>query len=223
MSEGTNNSDFAADPDVVLMLKVRDDDASAFEKLLKRHQASITRLMIGWVANQQAAEDLAQEVFLRVYRARKSYQPTAKFTTWLYRIANNVASNAVRDKKRRREINLGGRATNMSTAIGMEQLVMAASESLPTRSLDKSERAEMVQQAVMALGDNQRIALMLSRFENMSYQEIADTMDLSVKAIKSLLSRARGNLKVLLEPYLEEGTPPHHENDYDGEQSVEAD
>ncbi len=85
---------------------------------------------------------------------------------------------------------------------------MAASESVPTRSLDKKERAAMVQQAVMALGDRQRMALMLSRFEGLSYQEIADAMNLSVKAVKSLLSRARVNLKTYLEPYLEEGIPP---------------
>jgi RNA polymerase sigma-70 factor (ECF subfamily) len=97
---------------------------------------------------------------------------------------------------------------NQSTAVGLEQLVMAASESVPTRSLDKKERAEMVQQAVLALGERQRIALILSRFEGLSYQEIADTMNLSVKAVKSLLSRARVNLKTYLEPYLEEGIPP---------------
>ncbi len=175
---------------------------------MQRHNASITRLMMGWVSNQQAAEDLAQEVFLRVYRARKSYQPTAKFSTWLYRIANNVANNAVRDRNRRREVNLNPMTANQSTAVGLEQLVMAASESVPTRSLDKKERAAMVQQAVLALGERQRIALILSRFEGLSYQEIADTMNLSVKAVKSLLSRARVNLKTYLEPYLEEGIPP---------------
>lgn len=197
-----------SDPDVVLMLRVKEDDSVAFATLMQRHNNSVTRLMMGWVGNQQSAEDLAQEVFLRVFRARKNYQPAAKFTTWLYRIANNVASNAVRDRNRRREVNLNPVTANQSTAVGLEQLVMAASESVPTRSLDTQERASMVQQAVMALGERQRIALMLSRFEGMSYQEIADTMDLSVKAVKSLLSRARVNLKTYLQPYLEDGIPP---------------
>jgi RNA polymerase sigma-70 factor (ECF subfamily) len=208
LQEGPSTSNFMSDPDVVLMLRVREDDSVAFATLMQRHNNSVTRLMMGWVGNQQSAEDLAQEVFLRVFRARKNYQPTAKFTTWLYRIANNVASNAVRDRNRRREVNLNPVTANQSTAVGLEQLVMAASESVPTRSLDTQERAAMVQQAVMALGERQRIALMLSRFEGLSYQEIADTMDLSVKAVKSLLSRARVNLKTYLQPYLEEGIPP---------------
>ena len=96
----------AADPDVGLMLRVRDDDAVAFEMLIDRHQSKIQRFMQGWVNNVQQSEDLAQDVFLRVYKARKTYLPTAKFTTWLYRIANNIASNYVRDSSHRREYQL---------------------------------------------------------------------------------------------------------------------
>ena len=204
---GPASINYLLDPDIQLMLQVRDaDDSAAFETLLNRYQGSIIRLMLGWIANQQVAEDLAQDVFLRVYRARESYEPTAKFTTWLFRIANNVASNALRSQKRRKEINLKAASPGQSTALGLDQMVFAASEAMPARSLDKAERAAMVQQAVMALGERQRIALLLSRFEGMSYQEIADSMELSVKAVKSLLSRARENLKVLLEPYLEEGS-----------------
>jgi RNA polymerase sigma-70 factor, ECF subfamily len=219
LQDGATLADFNSDPDVVLMLRVRDDDAVAFESLMMRHHASIVRLMLGWIGNQQAAEDLAQDVFLRVFRARKTYEPTAKFTTWLYRIANNVASNAVRDRNRRREVNLSPITANQSTAIGLEQIVMAASGAIPTRSLDKQERAAMVQQAVMALGERQRIALILSRFDGLSYQEIADTMNLSVKAVKSLLSRARTNLRLFLEPYIEEGIPPTPSTDTENEDS----
>ena len=100
----------AADPDVGLMLRVRDDDAFAFEMLIDRHQSKIQRFMQGWVNNVQQSEDLAQDVFLRVYKARKNYLPTAKFTTWLYRIANNIASNHVRDSSHRREYQLSNAA-----------------------------------------------------------------------------------------------------------------
>lgn len=196
------------DPDVLLMLRVRDDDAVAFEMLVSRFQGRIGRLMLGWVNSQEVAEELVQEVFLRVFRARKSYQPTAKLTTWIYRIANNVASNAVRDRSRRKEYQIGKLVGPSTTNVGIEHIAMAASGAMPSRRLDNTERAVIVQQAVQALGERQRIALLLSKFEGLSYQDISETMGLSVKAVKSLLSRARVNLKILLQPYVEEGTIP---------------
>ncbi len=188
------------------MLRIKDDDAVAFEMLVARYQSRIARLMMGWVHSQEVAEELVQEVFLRVFRSRKSYEPTAKFTTWIYRIANNVASNNVRDRSKRKEYQVGLPLNSSTTDVGIEHIALAASGAMPTRIVDRSERAEVVQQAVMALGERQRVALILSRFENMSYQEIADTMGLTVKAVKSLLSRARVNLKTLLQPYMDEGS-----------------
>jgi RNA polymerase sigma-70 factor, ECF subfamily len=196
------------DPDVALMLRVRDDDAVAFELLVSRFQGRIGRLMLGWVNSQEAAEDLVQEVFLRVFRARKSYQPTAKLTTWIYRIANNVASNAVRDRSRRKEYQIGKMTGPSTTDVGIEHIALAASGAMPGRRVDSNERAVMVQQAIQALGERQRMAMMLSKFEGLCYQDIADTMGLSVKAVKSLLSRARVNLKLLLQPYIDEGSLP---------------
>lgn len=198
----------AVDPDVALMLRVRDDDAVAFEMLVDRHQGKIQRFMQGWVTNVQQSEDLAQDVFLRVYKARKTYIPTAKFTTWLYRIANNVASNHIRDNANRREYQLS-KGENTSTAgLIIENIAIAPSGFQPTRRADHSERSTIILEALQALGERQRTALMLSKFEGMSYQEISETMGLSVQAIKSLLSRARVNLKNLLEPYVAEGLPP---------------
>ena len=95
------------DPDARLMLKVRDDDAAAFEELVLRYQGRLLAVLEHLVGKRDLAEDLAQEVFLRVYRARKRYQPTAKFSTWLFTIANNVASNAKRSLSRRREVVAG--------------------------------------------------------------------------------------------------------------------
>ncbi len=164
--------------------------------------------MQGWVSNVQQSEDLAQDVFLRVYKARKTYVPTAKFTTWLYRIANNIASNHVRDSSHRREYQLSNRENSSSAQLIIENLAIAPSGFQPSRRIDHSERSEVVLLALQALGERQRMALMLSKFEGMSYQEIAETMGLGVKAIKSLLSRARVNLKNLLEPYIADGLTP---------------
>lgn len=196
------------DPDVRLMLQVRDDNAAAFEELVLRYQSRLITVLEQLVQKRDVAEDLAQEVFMRVFRARKSYQPGAKFSTWLFTIANNVASNALRSLSRRREINISPRADRDTAPHPLDQLALDASGMMPTRQLDRSERAEMVQGAIQSLGERQRLALMLSKFEGMSYAEIGETMGLSSQAVKSLLSRARGNLRVALEPYMKEGVLP---------------
>lgn len=196
------------DPDVRLMLRVRDDDASAFEELVLRYQSRLVSILHHLVQRGGQAEDLAQEVFLRVYRARKHYRPDAKFSTWLFTIANNVASNANRSLARRREVHVSAPAGDGSAAAPLEQLALAASGTMPARRLDKAERAEVVRQAVGALNDRQRMALLLSKFEGLSYAEIAEAMGLSVQATKSLLSRARDNLRQILEPYIEDGSRP---------------
>ena len=196
------------DPDVALMIRVRDDeDAVAFDALMKTYQARLLRILRHLVGSEVIAEDLVQDVFLRVWRARKSYQPAAKFSTWIFHIAHNVASNAVRDGRRRKEYQITDDATT-SGAFSMEQLAMASTGVMPVRKLDRAERAEMVRTAIEALNERQRMALLLCKFEGQSYQEIADTMQLSVQAVKSLLSRARVNLKSLLEPYLDAGLIP---------------
>jgi len=195
------------DPDVRLMLRVRDDDAAAFEELVARYQDRLIMILAHLVGVRHQAEDLAQDVFLRVYRARKRYEPGAKFSTWLFTIANNVASNALRSRSRRKEVHVNARPDE-STAMPLEQMAAESSGLMPARQLDRVERAEIVRKAIETLNERQRMALLLSKFEGMSYAEIAETMDLSTKAIKSLLSRARVNLRSVLEPYIQEGLPP---------------
>jgi RNA polymerase sigma-70 factor (ECF subfamily) len=195
------------------MLQVRDDNAAAFEELVLRYQARLISVLEHLVPSREQAEDLAQEVFLRVFRARKTYEPGARFSTWLFTIANNVASNALRSISRRREIHLDSGNSEMKP---LEQLAAAKSSLMPARQLDNSERAELVRAAINQLNDRQRMALLLAKFEGLSYAEIADTMGMSVKAIKSLLSRARNNLRLALEPYMEEGAAPSEsENPHD--------
>ena len=197
------------DPDVRLMLQVRGGSAPAFEELVLRYQSRLLTVLEHLVGNRELAEDLAQEVFLRVFRARKRYQPEARFSTWLFTIANNVASNALRSKSRRREVGVPDRINGSDTnPFGLDQMAKAASALMPTRALDKAESAQIVRLALESLNERQRLALLLSKFEGMSYQDIADTMGLSVQAIKSLLSRARVNLEKILTPYVEEGVRP---------------
>jgi RNA polymerase sigma-70 factor (ECF subfamily) len=190
------------------MLQVRDDSAAAFEELVLRYQGRLVTVLAHLVGSRDQAEDLAQDVFLRVYRARKRYVAGAKFSTWLFTIANNVASNALRSRSRRREFTLQQRDSGPMGARPLDVMLQASSGQMPARQLDKAEMRDVVRMALGVLNERQRLAVLLSKFENMSYADIAQTMDLSPQAIKSLLSRARGNLRDVLEPYLQHGDRP---------------
>lgn len=204
VSESTALRFQQSDPDVRLMLRVRDDDAGAFEELMRRYQTRLVRLFHHIGPSPEVAEDLTQEVFLRVYRSRSSYRPGAKFATWLFTIAGNVARNAARSQTRRREISESDtRRPNDSYPALIAGMALDSSSLMPARIAESEERALMVRKAVDSLGERQRMALVLSRFENMNYAEIAEAMDLTVKAVKSLLSRARVNLKQALVDYIE--------------------
>jgi RNA polymerase sigma-70 factor, ECF subfamily len=196
------------DPDVRLMLAVRDGDAAAFDQLMVRYQDRVVTVLEHLIGRRHQAEDLAQEVFLRVYRARHRYVPGAKFSTWLFTIANNVASNALRSLARRPEVHV---PANLSGSLGgnpIDNLAQEASGLMPGRQIDKAELREVVQAALAGLNQRQRMAVLLSKFEEMSYADIAETMEMSPQAIKSLLARARDNLRDALEPYLSRGQRP---------------
>ncbi|MGB7325987.1 MAG: sigma-70 family RNA polymerase sigma factor [Rubripirellula sp.] len=197
-----------SDPDVRLMLRVKDDDVNAFTDLMRKYQPRLVRLMHTIGPRHDMAEDLMQETFMRVYRARKTYVPGAKFSTWLFTIAGNVARNASRSVGRRHEVNEVDAPKAPDAPSGAQMMSAAAVDAsglMPERLVEGVERAEMVRAAVEKLGERQRMALMLSRFENMSYVEIAEAMGLTTKAVKSLLSRARVNLREVLEPYVDAG------------------
>ncbi|MCA9259182.1 MAG: sigma-70 family RNA polymerase sigma factor [Planctomycetales bacterium] len=188
------------------MLQVREDDAEAFEELVLRYQSRLVSLLGHLVGRRDMAEDLAQDVFLRVYRSRKRYVPGSKFSTWLYTIAHNVASNALRGLARRREVRLSlPQQSGEHLGDPLDAAAIAASGQMPTRQADKRELRDVVNQAVAALSDRQREAVLLNKFEHLSYEEIAEVMELTPSAVKSLLSRARSNLRDVLEPYLRQG------------------
>jgi RNA polymerase sigma-70 factor (ECF subfamily) len=190
------------------MLKVRDDDAAAFEQLVGRYQSRLVTVLQHLVGNRDLAEDLAQDCFLRLFRSRKRYQPGARFSTFLFTIAHNVASNARRSLARRKEVQVRNRDNQSEAIATLEEMAKEASALMPTRQLDKAETSEILRLAMNSLNERQRMAVLLCKFEGMSYADIAETMEMTPQAIKSLLSRARGNLRDVLQPYLKDGKRP---------------
>jgi RNA polymerase sigma-70 factor (ECF subfamily) len=189
------------DPDIRVMLRVRDDEPGAFEELVSRFQHRLVGVMHHLVGNTEEAEDLAQEVFLRVYRARKKYSPKSKFSTWLFTIANNLALNSIRARQRKPVVPLHARDSGPLGARPEEQLVQDDGTG-PMQRIQKVELAERIREALDGLNERQRVAVVLNKFEDMGYAEIAEVMGLSTKAVKSLLSRARMNLRAALMGYV---------------------
>jgi len=207
------------DPDVRLMLQVREGSAAAFEALVEKHQKRLVMVLEHLVSDRTQAEDLAQDVFLRVYRARERYVPTAKFSTWLYTITHNVASNSIRKSSRRKEINLVTSPSGSMPVRPLDTMAKDKSNLMPTRLADQKEMEKVIRDAIQSLGPRQRMAMLLSKYEGMSYNEIAESMELTTQAVKSLLSRARGNLKELLAPYLNSGKSARELEREEGEAS----
>jgi RNA polymerase sigma-70 factor (ECF subfamily) len=189
------------DPDIRLMLRVRDDDSAAFADLVERFRHRLVAVMHHLVGNADEAEDLAQEVFLRVYRTRKRYTPKAKFSTWLFTIANNLALNALRDRRRRPVQPL---EVHDSGPLGPRpgEAAAASRDVPPAHNLQQQELARVIRGALDDLNERQRVAIVLNKFEDMNYADIADVMGLTMKAVKSLLSRARAKLREALQGYI---------------------
>jgi len=195
------------DPDIRLMLRVRADDREAFAELVGRYQHRLVGVMHHLVGRRDEAEDLAQEVFLRVFRTRHKYSPQAKFATWLFTIANNLALNAIRDRKRRPTVPLD----SGDPAASGSWPTHAAGDNRdppPQHKVHQDELAAVVRAALDGLGERQRVAVVLNKFEDMNYAEIAEVMGLTTKAVKSLLSRARANLRASLRAYIDPDGPP---------------
>ena len=203
ISGNTSQLPYVSDPDVQLMLRVKqDDDEGAFEQLVVTYQKRLIGIFFHLVRDQESAEDLAQEAFLRIYRSRHVYRPTAKFSTWLFRIASNLASNKRRSLGRRKEVPLNIQDSGSHGFRPHEKLLADKSALMPNRQLAKHEVQAVVQAALSELSDRQRLALLLHKFEGMSYADIGESMEMTPAAVKSLLSRARENLRGKLEPYI---------------------
>lgn len=195
------------DPDIRLMLRVKDNDPTAFAELVDLYRHRLVTVLHHLLGRPEEAEDLAQEVFLRVYRVRAKYRPRAKFSTWLFTIANNLALNALRSRSRRPAIPLNVRDSGPLGPRPAEQLVHDRSDQ-PVQRMQQQELAGLVHKAVEGLNERQRMAVVLNKFEDMNYAEIAEVMGLTTKAVKSLLSRARENLRLVLKDYIYMDTTP---------------
>lgn len=193
----------ARDPHVRLMIQVRNDVPGAFESLVQQYQNRLAGIFFHMVGSREEAEDLCQEVFLRVYRARKGYRPRARFSTWLFTIANNLALNHLRRKGNSPATSLGGGAGHSgSQSVAAFGANLVGREGTPSSQVRQAELSDLVRDALSSLGEDQKMAVLLNKFEEMSYAEIADVMGRSPAAIKSLLARARNQLREQLEPYL---------------------
>jgi RNA polymerase sigma-70 factor, ECF subfamily len=181
------------------MLDVKAGDDQSFELLLRKYRSPLVNFLYRMVRDTAVAEDLAQEVFLRVYRARQEYAPSAKFTTWMFRIATNLALNSVRDNRHRQmEI-----STDQTVDSGeSEQPALEVPDRAPSveQELVARCRAEMILKAIHALPEKQRAAVLLHKYHELDYDEIARVLECSESALKSLLFRAYETLRVELAP-----------------------
>ncbi len=173
-----------------MMAKAAKGDELAFEILVHRHQTSVLNLIYRYVGDRTQAKDFAQEVFLRVWKASGNYKPTAKFTTWIYRITVNLCLNELKSSGKKMSHLLESYIEERRTMNGVGE-VSPSGEDL----LLAEERNRQVSEALQTLPENQRMALILKRYDNLSYQEIANIMGCSVSAVESLLVRAKRNIQ----------------------------
>src|SRR6202044_2094948 len=184
--------------DVQLMLDVKAGDDASFNLLLQKYRTPLINFLFRMVRDSATAEDLAQEVFLRVYRARKQYSPSAKFTTWLFRIATNLALNSVRDNRHRlKDVSIDAASSPDEDAAPMQ---LPAPEMRIDEHMIERDRAEFIRGVMAALPGRQRVAVLLHKYEEMDYGEIARILDCLESALKSLLFRAYETLRVQLAP-----------------------
>jgi RNA polymerase sigma-70 factor, ECF subfamily len=180
----------ALEQDAQLMLRVGEGDDTSFALLLERHRGPVVHFLYRMVQNQAVSEELAQEVFLRVYRSRLKYEPTAKFTTWLFRIATHVALNSIRDAKKEK----GHESLDEEMLDGLERQVADRQPTVEQQMVHEVKRRE-VRQAIEALPAKQRAAVLMHKYEGLDYAQIASVLDCSESALKSLLFRAYESLR----------------------------
>ena len=186
--------------DAEIMLQVKAGDDSAFEYLVQKYRRAMVSFMFRMAHSNAAAEDLAQEVFLRVYRSRESYEASAKFTTWLYRIATNLAVNHARDTRHERPentVSLDEPDEESGRTLDLPDHTPSAEAAMVQR-----ERVAAIRQRVQALPERQRIAVVMHKYQQMEYRQIADVLKLSESATKSLLFRAYETLREQLKEFV---------------------
>jgi RNA polymerase sigma-70 factor (ECF subfamily) len=186
----------ALDADAALMLRVRDGDDTSFARLLSRHRTPVVHFLYRMVANRAVAEELAQEVFLRVYRSRERYEPTARFTTWLFRIATRIALNSLRDGKRER-----GQSSLDEGPLENESRQVADPAPTAESALLREAKCEAVRKAIASLPAKQRAAVVMHKYQELEYSQIAEALGCTEPALKSMLFRAYETLRGRLAQY----------------------
>jgi RNA polymerase sigma-70 factor (ECF subfamily) len=188
----------AGPEDAALMALVARGDTPAFEQLVERHQTLVLGTVARMLGSNSDVEDVAQQVFIRVWKSAPRYTPTAKFTTWLLTITRNLVFNEIRRRKRHP-------AETLNVYQGEESLPLPdRAGPVPDKQLLDEEMQRAVDKAIQALPEKQRLAVILRRYEEKSYEEIAQVLELSVPAVKSVLFRARTELRAALNRYLTE-------------------
>jgi len=181
-----------------LMARIVKGDAEAFEILVNRHQATVLNLIYRFIGDKAQAKDLAQEVFIKVWQAAKTYKPEAKFTTWIYRVSTNVCFNELKSARRKKWLQFLRLGDQHEESI--EDTFIDGSPS-PEDLLLAKEKNRQISDALQSLPDNQRMALVLRRYDNLSYTEIAQIIGCSVSAVESLLVRAKRTLQKKLKNF----------------------
>ena len=192
------------DPDAALMLRVKQGDTAAFAALVEKYKQPVMNLAFRTVRDATEAEDLAQNVFVQVFRSAHRYKSTAKFSTWLFTIARNLCLNEIRRRSRHRAESLD--APQLHAEDELPHQLPDRSTPGPPEHLLQAELVSKLEQALAELPESQRTALLLCRQEELSYEEIARVLGCSLSATKSLIHRGREALKLKLKPYLRSGT-----------------
>lgn len=185
--------------DLALMADVARGDENAFAKIVEKHQPAVLGTVAKMTNQSPDTEDIAQQVFIRLWKSAERYQPTAKFTTFLFTITRNLVFNASRKKSGKNESSFDALEENWGQSIEDKN-----SESRPDKSIEQNELRQEIDRAISSLPEKQRLAVILRRYEKMPYEEIASTLEISVPAVKSQLFRARTALRESLGRYLEE-------------------
>jgi len=192
--------DFGQMDDAAIMLELRAGNMAGFDFLIQKYRKPMVRFMYRMVHNQAVAEELAQEVFLRVYRSRETYRAEARFSTWLYRIATNLGVNYARDTRHERTAStVYLDETDPETGTSPD---VADAEPGAEAKLLRRERMDAIKQHVMALPERQRMAVLMHKYEGMDYKQIGDVLKLSESATKSLLFRAYQTLREKLKDFI---------------------
>ncbi len=184
------------EPEAIIMAAVAEGDLSAFKTLVELHHKPLISFIARYTGDRDSAEDIAQEVFLRVFKAAKDYQPRAKFRTWLFTIATNLCLNELRDNKNSPKL------IELSDLQEQEYTVAVPAAFSPEKAAQDAELSAGVRKAIQNLPENQRIALLLRQYNEFSYEEISRIMGISTSAVESLIQRARQNLKKSLISFL---------------------